>query len=68
MAGENLVKVLQIAGAALGIPTAAAGSFAASSAAAPATATSRGGEGTGHEKSSQKTNSRLRHVNDSPFE
>ena len=29
MAGENLVKVLQIAGAALGIPAAAAGSFAA---------------------------------------
>src|SRR3954464_2751071 len=29
MAGENLVKVLQIAGAALGIPAAAAGTFAA---------------------------------------
>ena len=29
MAGENLVRVLQIAGAALGIPAAAAGSFAA---------------------------------------
>ena len=29
MAGENLVRVLQIAGAALGIPAAAAGTFAA---------------------------------------
>jgi hypothetical protein len=29
MAGEGLVKVLQVAGAALGIPAAAAGTFAA---------------------------------------